>query len=188
MIEKKHHKSILIKFFLVLLVFAGYLFFVVERYGTTEGLWVTFLTWSFFVLCTPIADAGFLIDFPLRLITGWKMFRTELMVWLIAGVINFSALMFNPGAYEKTHLLKLFKHILLQPFPLWIIIVISAVGTFISVKVGDEVLDKKAQHKRIFYKQHQNKWYWLMMIFLFIIILVIYDFLAKKTGLFLIEQ
>jgi hypothetical protein len=59
--ETKRH--ILIKFLLVLFVFIIYFGFIALK----DGFYVTILTWSFFVLCTPVADAGFLLDFPFRL-------------------------------------------------------------------------------------------------------------------------
>jgi hypothetical protein len=52
------------KFSLVLLIFLGYFIFIAKKYGLQQGLFVSTLSWSFFVLCTPVADAGFLLDFP----------------------------------------------------------------------------------------------------------------------------
>jgi len=178
--ETKRH--VLIKFLLVLSVFMAYFIFIAQRYGIKEGFFVSALTWSFFVLCTPIADAGFLIDFPLRLITKIKMFVSELFVWIVAIALNLYAFTITPEIYSKTKILVLFKHILEQPFPFWIIIFLSMIGTFLSIKFGDELLDKVKHKERKTYNKHKHKYRLIIMIFLFTMIFVLYDFLLKKLG------
>lgn len=178
--ETKRH--ILIKFLLVLVVFIGYFIFISFQYGLGQGFLVALLTWSFFVLCTPVADAGFLIDFPLRLIVNIRMFVLEIIVWLIAILLNFYAFFWHFEIYDKTKILILFKHILGQPFPFWIIIFISALGTFISIQFGDELLDKKQHKKRDFFHKHKHAARLIIMIFIFGMILITYDFLLKKLG------
>ena len=49
-------------------LFFLYFVYLVYEYGIEDGGMVTLLTWSFFVLCTPVADAGFLLDFPIPFI------------------------------------------------------------------------------------------------------------------------
>lgn len=178
--ETKSH--VLFKFSLVLAVFIIYFLFIAKKYGIQQGFFVFALTWSFFVLCTPVADAGFLIDFPLRLITKLKMFVTEVLVWLIAISINIYAFFVQPAIYDKTKLLKLFKHILENPLPFWSIILISMIGTFISIKFGDELLDKVQHKERKIYKKHKLNHQLIIMTFLIIISIVLYDFLLKKLG------
>jgi len=78
----------LVKFLLLLGVLIGYFAYLSWQYDLATGGIVSVLTWSFFVLCTPIADAGFLIDFPVRIITGLRMVFTEMIVWGIAITIN----------------------------------------------------------------------------------------------------
>ena len=74
------------KFFLLIALFAIYFLYLIYEYGIQDGGLVTLLTWSFFVLCTPIADAGFLLDFPIRLLYKIKMIYTEIIVWILANV------------------------------------------------------------------------------------------------------
>lgn len=69
--ETKKHT--LRKFILVFLVLITYFLITSLKIGFREGISITLLTWSFFVLSTPIADAGFLLDFPIRLITKLRM-------------------------------------------------------------------------------------------------------------------
>ena len=175
-------RKVLLKFLLVLLIFIGYFIFIAKKYGVQQGFFVSILSWSFFVLCTPVADAGFLLDFPFRLITNVRMLLSEMFVWIIAISLNLYTFFIRPEIYEKTELLTFFKHILEQPIPFWLIILISAIGTFVSIKFGDELLDKVNHSERQHYNKHKNKFRFLVMIFLFVLALILYDFLLKKMG------
>ncbi len=180
--ETKRH--IVSKFLIVLIIFIVYFIFISQKYGTEQGLGITILTWSFFVLCTPIADAGFLLDFPIRLITNIKMLYSEILVWLIAISLNIYTFFNFSQTYSKTKILILFKHILQNPFPFWIIIILSALGTFISIQFGDELLDNIShKDKKKIYQKHIYKYKLIVMFFLFASIIILYDFLLKKLGI-----
>jgi len=85
----------LIKFLMLLGVLVLYFGYLSWQYDIATGGIISALTWSFFVLCTPVADAGFLIDFPVRLITGLRMFITEMIVWGIAISLNIITLSYT---------------------------------------------------------------------------------------------
>jgi len=176
-------RRVLLKFGFVVTIFFLYFLFIAKKYGVQDGFFVATLSWSFFVLCTPIADAGFLIDFPLRLITNIKMLFSEIIVWVIAITLNVYAFFVTPTVYDTTPLLSIFKHILEKPIPFWSIVLISAIGTFISIGFGDELMDKTKHHEREKYHKHKNKYKIILMIFLFAIAFVIYDFLLKALGI-----
>jgi len=176
-------KHILFKFSLVVAVFVGYFLFLAREYGAADGAMLAALSWSFFVLCTPVADAGFLLDFPLRLILCVRMIFSEIIVWAVAISLNFYAFFFAPENYQKTELLKLFHHILATPIPFWAIILVSAVGTFFSIHFGDELMDKVRHRDRHFYETHKHNFRFIAMIFVFGISFVLYDFLLKKLGI-----
>lgn len=178
--ETKQH--IFIKFLLVLAIALGYFVFITLQYGVSQGVLVTLISWSFFVLCTPIADAGFLVDFPLRLVTRIRMLFSEMFVWFIAISVNVYALLFNLEIYETTSLLRLFKHILYNPIPFWSIILISCAGTFVSIQFGDELIDKIHHHERAFYHKHKYKYNTLIMVFIFVGSIILYDILLKQLG------
>lgn len=183
MIQHETKRNALIRFALVLILFVGYFAFIAFRYGLENGFLVTAGTWSFFVLCTPVADAGFLLDFPLRLIVHLRMFYSELIVWCIAIGFNIVLLFNVPEVYEHTKLLSLFKHILIHPIPLWSIICVSALGTFLSVKFGDELIDSAHHTERSYYHKKKKRHRWYIMIFIFILLFVMYDFLLKYLGI-----
>lgn len=182
-VKQETHKHIWLKFLLVVSIFFGYFVFISFQYGLNDGFLITWLTWSFFVLCTPVADAGFLIDFPIRILLKYRMFVSEFFVWGIAILLNFYAYFFSPETYQKTKMLSLFEHILSEPIPFWIIIILSGIGTFLSIKFGDELFDVLKHKNRKYHKKHHFKWKAISMVFIFFIILVIYDFLLKKLGI-----
>jgi hypothetical protein len=177
------HRHAWVKFIMVLTVFVAYFVFVSFRYGVGEGFLVGWLTWSFFVMCTPIADAGLLIDFPLRLIAKIRMFISELFAWLVAISLNLVFYSVYPEIYNETAVLRIFKHILDNPLLVFSIVGLSAIGTFLSVKFGDELVDVIEHKDRIFKQKHDWKHNLLITAFLFILVLVVYDFLLKNSGI-----
>lgn len=179
------HKSPLIKFLLVFMILIGYLFISIRNFGAKDGFLVSILTWSFFVLCTPIADAGFILDLPIRIVTGMKMIYSEIIVWSIAITTNIIIFFSHPNLYEDTQLLSLFYHILSKPFPFWSIIILSGFGTFLSLLFGDELLDITYEKKkeRTHHKKHKHKYKLIALIALFVLIFIIYDYLLNKLGI-----
>jgi hypothetical protein len=178
--ETKRH--VLIRFAAVVLILAGYFAFVSIRYGLTNGVSISALTWSFFVLCTPVADAGILLDFPIRLAAKVRMIYTEIGVWVLALALSFTTVRLFPEVYDTTVLLRLFRHILLRPFPFWGIIVISAVGTFASVYFGDELIDVVKHEHREKHRRHRAKYRILLFLFIFAAAAALYHFLLKELG------
>ncbi|WP_048064176.1 hypothetical protein [Archaeoglobus fulgidus] len=69
------------------------------------------------VLCTLIADAEFLLDFPIRLLFKVRMLHSEIIVWITAISANFYFLQTAEELYGKTFILIVFHYILTQPNP-----------------------------------------------------------------------
>jgi len=178
--ETKKHS--LFKFLLLLFVLASYLAFTVYKFGAENGLLITLLSWSFFVLCTPIADAGFLLDFPVRLITGIRMMYSEIIVWIFAISLNAATALYNPSLYSNTLLLNLFYNILSTPFPYWGIILLSCTGTFFSIYFGDELMDVAFHKQRKLYHAYANKYRVVLFAFVIALTFVLYEFLLRQLG------
>ncbi len=176
------HSHPLVKFLGVFLVVIIYSIISIFKFGLDNGILVSFLTWSFFVLCTPIADAGILLDFPLRMIAKIRMIYSEIFVWIIAISSNIFVIIRYPWIYEKTFLLILFKHILLNPIPFWSIIILSAIGTFLSLYFGDEIIDliKMKNQRRKKYLLHKEKYKFVIYLFILTAIFMVYKFLIDK--------
>lgn len=138
------------KFAVLLLILGGYAAYVIEKFGLSEGIGVTLLTWAFFVTCTPIADAGFLVDFPVRVLFKFKMIWSEIIVWSVAATIIAYTFIFQFELFDKIEILRIFDNILTHPWPMWTLILISAVGTFLSIYIGDQVyaMVRARQHHR----------------------------------------
>lgn len=180
------HKTkyqVLLKFLaLLVLFFACFIYLAIEFDIATGGM-VALLTWSFFVLATPIADAGFLLDFPLRLISGIRMFISEIFVWGFAILVNVFALTFVPNSYDKTFLTSLFKKIITTPYPYWSIIVLSGIGTFLSIRLGDELLDVVSHKEIVLHHKHGFKLEVVIFITVLIIVISGYYYLLDSFNI-----
>lgn len=156
----------------LIVCYTGYL--SIEYDFKTAGL-ASLLTWSFFVLCTPVADAGLLLDLPLRLLFGIRMIVAEAFVWVVAIMVNIIFTTLLPHYYKTTGLTQVFYNILTTPYPYWIIIVLSGVGTFLSVFFGDEVLDLICKRNfKEFFSSKKHVYAAMVLVVTFIIIISLY--------------
>ena len=179
--ETKKHT--LIKFIGLLLIVFAYSIFMSIKLGAEGGVLVTILTWTFFIFCTPIADAGFILAFPVRILTGVRMIYTQLFSFVLAFFINIYTFFYAPSIYNNTIILKLFYSILSEPFPFWLIILLSLVGTVLSIYFGDELIDVTHHKKREKYHKHLNKYQIIVFIFLIGFTFFLYNFLLKNLGI-----
>ncbi|MGH1356305.1 MAG: hypothetical protein ACRBBS_14660 [Thalassovita sp.] len=183
MSQTSHPKTqVLLKFAALVALLVGYFLYLGLKYDFATGGVAAILTWSFFVLCTPIADAGFLLDFPLRLLFGIRMVVSELAVWAIAIGVNVAVMFLSPHYYQTTLLTRVMQQILQTPWPYWGIVVLSAVGTFLSIRFGDELLDVLHHRDRAFFHAHHFK-YELILIAFFVAVLFGYYRLIASLGL-----
>jgi len=176
-------KHFLIKFIGLVIVIVSYFVFTSIRLGTEDGVFVTALTWSFFIFCTPIADAGFLLAFPVRILTGIRMIYTQLFSFVLAFFINIYAFFYMPSIYDNTIILSLFFHILSNPFPFWGIIILSLIGTLFSIYFGDEIVDVSSHKQRKKYYKHFNKYQAIGFVFIISLTVTLYNFLLQKLGI-----
>ena len=68
-----------------------------------------------------------------------------------------------------------------NPIPYWSVILLSAIGTFLSVMFGDELLDRLTD--RTFYNKHKNKHRLIIFIVLILLIIIIYEHLITEMVL-----
>jgi len=175
-------KQLVYKFLLLCLLMVSYFLYLSFKYDVMTGGVASLLTWTFFVLCTPIADAGFLLDFPLRLILGIRMLFSEIVVWALAISINGFSLVYFSEYYETTLLTRLLYEILTTPFPYWSVIFLSGLGTFLSIQIADELMDVMHHRDREFFHSHAFK-HEIIMIMFFLMVLVGYYELIASLGL-----
>lgn len=178
--NKKNHG--LKKFLILISILIGYAIFVIIKFGVKDGLAATALTWAFFVTCTPIADAGFIVDFPVRLFTGLKMIWSEVIVWVLAISIIAYNYIFNIEVFGRMELLEVFKKIIETPWPLWTIVIVSFFGTFLSIYIGDQIYNLVQQHNHHKHIKKLQLQRLFIEVTMFVIILVMYFSLLNLTG------
>lgn len=167
-----------IKFILLCVILLSYFLYLSYQYDLLTGGVASLITWSFFVLCTPIADAGFLLDFPLRILFGIRMVLSEIVVWVIAIIINVFSFMYLEGIYETTLITQTMQVILTTPFPYWFVILLSGVGTFLSIRFGDELMDVLHHTDRYFYLRHHFKHEIILFIFFLFVLFGYYEIIS----------
>lgn len=182
-IKHDTHKETLLKFIALALILVGYFLYMSWKYDASTGFAVSMLTWSFFVLCTPIADGGFILAFPVRLLFGIKMAITQIVLWFVAIGFNILMLIFSPQSYDFTFLTKLLNHILTVPYPYWSILILSAAGTLLSIYFGDEMMDVTSHKERVKYHKHGLKYQSLLVAGLGVLTIVAYYYLLSSLHI-----
>ncbi|MFL0810004.1 MAG: hypothetical protein K6L76_06290 [Agarilytica sp.] len=175
----KHPRhQVLIKFTMLCLILFSYFSYLTYQYDLLTGGVAALITWSFFVLCTPIADAGFLLDFPIRVLFNIRMIWSEIAVWAIAIIINIVSLIYFSQFYEITFITKTMKIILTTPYPYWLVILLSGIGTFLSIRFGDELMDVLHHKHRKFYLSHHFKHEIVLFVFFLFVIFGYYEIIS----------
>ncbi len=175
-------KQVLYKFLLLCILLVSYFSYLSFRYDVMTGGIASALTWTFFVLCTPIADAGILLDFPLRLLFGIRMLISEIAVWVLAITINVVSLFYFAEYYETTKLTMLLHAILTMPYPYWSVILLAGAGTFLSIRFADELMDVAHHRDRRFFHRHSFK-HEIVIIVFFVFVLIGYYKLITSLGI-----
>ena len=184
-IKHETHVETLLKFITLALVLVAYFLYMSWKYDASTGFAVALLTWSFFVLCTPVADGGFILAFPIRLLFGIKMSITQVALWFLALFINIFMLISESDTYDLTFLTRLLKHILTAPYPYWSILILSAAGTLLSIYFGDEMMDVTSHKNRAIHHRHGLKYRAVLVAGLAILTVVSYYFLLSSLNIVL---
>lgn len=172
------HRETLLKFLALVTILIAYFVYMSWKFDASTSFGLALLSWSFFVLCTPVADGGFILAFPIRLLFGIKMAISQVVLWFIAVGINIVMLIVSSKTYELTFLTRLLKRILTEPIPYWSILIVSALGTFLSIYFGDEMMDVSAHKHRDKYHHHGFKYRTILVIaFGIVTVMAYYDLL-----------
>jgi len=155
--EHQTHRESLWRFLILLLLLVGYFGYMSWKFDASTGALLALLSWSFFVLCTPIADGGFVVAFPVRLLFGVRMVTTQIVVWVLALGINIIAVSVVPKTYSQTALTDVLYSILTTPWPNWSVLAISLAGTLLSIWFGDEMIDVTSHSMRKKHHRHGFK-------------------------------
>jgi len=185
--NKKHstHRETLYKFLILVAILLAYFVYMSKQYGASEGLLLSVLSWSFFVLCTPIADGGFIVAFPVRLLFKVKMVTTQIITWLLALLFNIWAFNVTADIYEKSAVTQVLYKILQTPYPYWGILIVSALGTFLSIYFGDEMLDVTTHSEREKHHKHGFKYRLILVLGLGLLTVAAYYQLISQLDIVL---
>ena len=183
--NSKHptHKETLLKFLALVAILTAYFAYMSWHLGAAAGASVALLSWSFFVLCTPVADGGFILAFPLRLLFKVKMTVTQIIIWFVAIGINVGFILSKPEVYQLSVITQVLHQILTQPYPFWSIIIISAMGTFLSIYFGDEMMDVTTHKERSKHHKHGMKYRLILVVGLGTLTLISYYFLLNQLHI-----
>ncbi|MBL4608814.1 MAG: hypothetical protein JKY01_13440 [Pseudomonadales bacterium] len=185
--KNKTHKETLLKFIALLSILVAYFVYMSWKYNASTGLSVSLLTWSFFVLCTPVADGGFILAFPIRLLFKIKMSFTQVVLWFVAIGINVYMFTTSPSTYDFNVLTKLLKQILSVPYPYWSILILSALGTFLSIFFGDEMMDVTSHKQTELNHRHGFKYRTILTLGFGVLTVVAYYYLLSSLNVDLPE-
>jgi uncharacterized membrane protein YidH (DUF202 family) len=181
--QHQTHKESLWRFIALIGVLVAYFAYLSWKFDAATGAWLALLSWSFFVLCTPVADGGFIVAFPIRVLFGTRMLVTQLIVWFVAIAINLVALRVTPASYENTELTRLLFTILTTPWPSWSVLGIAAAGTGLSIWFGDEMLDVTSHADRTHHHKHCFKHSTIIVVGFGILTIVAYYRLLDDLGI-----
>ncbi len=180
--EHETKRNTLWRFLIALSILIMYIIYLVFKFGPL-GITLGIITWSAFVMATPIADGGLILDFPIRLLTKMRMVYSEIIVWVVAISFNVYFILTKPEIYEKTQISKAFGTILKHPWPDWIIILISAIGTYVSLYFADELLDIVLFKQRKKFIKHRKYLYIIWVIFGISAFYLGYKYFLKLFGI-----
>lgn len=85
----KLNKTYLYIYDAVVIMFILLMVFFIFCNGFYKGCIKSLFVWSFFILCTPVPEAGLLISLPLKRYFGFKMELSQIVVSLFACMIIF---------------------------------------------------------------------------------------------------
>lgn len=123
----------LAKFIIALLFTTLFIIRYTVHYGFLAALVLTLLTWTFFMLCTPLNKGGMLVAPILYFTTHHRFQYTELAVWLAAIAMNALAIFSYPMLYTATTITSLLYYILTHPWPCWVIVALSLCATLYNI-------------------------------------------------------
>lgn len=168
------------RFICVSIILIIYFLYVCWKYGITQGIGVTLITWSFFIFGTPLADADAIVDFPIRVFTDIPMHITEIYLFIIAALISLWYYIYNRVIFQYTFLTKIVYKMITNPFSLYgFIVVLSLIGSVISAFFENAIYDL------IIYKKTNLPIPLISFgIFIFSLVWIIYIWVLYKLNIF----
>jgi len=111
------------------------------------------------------------------------MLILEIAIWCFTIIINLLSLNYFSEYYGTTELTKVFHLILIIPYPYWGIVLLSAIGTFLSIHFGDEMIDIVHHDWKTLFRKPSYRHKLIIMVVIFAIIIIGYYELITSLGL-----
>jgi len=101
---------------------------LITQFGTGRGIYITFLIWSFFILCLPSTGKPIITSAVLYFFTEKSYQYASLLRWLVAFIFNIFTYLALPYIYLTSATTFLLYRIISNPWPYWLIIFVSSLG------------------------------------------------------------
>ena len=98
-------------------------------YGLVDGLYLTLLSWSLYILAIPGGHGQLLVGLPVHYFFG-KSIYPERFFWLAAFMFNAITFMAYQQIYSKSLITYFFYQLINNPNPNWLVFIFAALGTF----------------------------------------------------------
>ncbi|MFA5075367.1 MAG: hypothetical protein WC436_04680 [Candidatus Babeliales bacterium] len=138
-----------LKFFLVLIILSFITLCFTTKLSIAASIHSTLLVWSFYILCFSANHGKIFLGIPYEFIRKKKLHYPEIFLWSGAVLLNIFTYFFTPWAYFNTLITHLLFQIIYSPWPGWLIISISFLGTFYKFFVGYQNFNEYLFHKII---------------------------------------
>jgi len=99
------------------------------HHGLSHGLVLTFLLWSFFILCLPGNHGSMILGAPMKAFFNIRV-NAQVWVWIAAVVFNFAVYRINKDIYLENFITHLLRYIVSSPYPDWLVIIFATVTNF----------------------------------------------------------
>ena len=135
----KLNKTYLYIYDFVVIMFILLMIFFIFYNGFYKGCIKSLFIWSFFVICTPIPEAGLLISLPLKRYFGLKMDLSQIAVSLLACIIIFYFYCIEQKIIKNNLIGNLFIGIMNYKY--YSIILLSIVSSVLTSNLLDNIIN-----------------------------------------------
>jgi len=168
--EVEKHKTYLVIYDFIVLVFLIVLITYVSYNGYVKGCIKSLFIWAFFVLCTPIPEAGLIITLPLKRYLNIPMYISQTIVSFCALVILSYFYIHEKNIIKSYKIGKIFIELItLKYFSIIILSVLSSILT-------SGLIDNFINH--YIYKHKLN--YLYTKIYIIVLCVMIYIYLLNS--------
>jgi hypothetical protein len=159
----KLNKTYLYIYDVVVIMFILLMVFFIFFNGFYKGCIKSLFVWSFFILCTPVPEAGLLISLPLKRYFGFKMELSQIVVSLFACMIIFYFYCVEQKIIKNNLIGNLFLGLINYKY--YSIIFISVISSVLTSNLLDNIINH-------FINKDEINYLYLKMGIIFVLLLI----------------